>query len=218
MKIANYEQFVQAVQSYLIFPFSGFVPDYPSLAAAASDLQWHTGEDTDPWLWRVRIVNDGNSAYGKFIGPKAAFVHVSLFPLLRVILSNNRTADERYADGLMSAEAYRIYKIMSDCSDSMDARQLRKEAGMNEKEHKKAFEQALVELQNSADLVIAGTYSQSKSGWSSMRYDLSDRWLAAAGSVPSLIPLEEAKERMRPLLENRCTEKAYRYMVKKMGL
>ncbi|WP_455644320.1 AlkZ-related protein [Paenibacillus lactis] len=62
----------------LKIPFAAFIPDYPSLTAAADHNDWHSGSGTDPWLWRIRIVQEGVAAYGKFFSDKACFIQTEV--------------------------------------------------------------------------------------------------------------------------------------------
>ncbi|MCQ6557380.1 AlkZ-related protein [Paenibacillus mendelii] len=135
MKPIHYQEFVQLAEAYRILPFSDFVPEYPALTTAASHNDWHTGTDTDPWLWRLRIVQDGVAAYGKFFGSKLSFIHVDLFPVVKSILTSDRSAEERYQDGMMSATAYHMYKILME-QGNVDSRHLRMLSGLDSKEEK----------------------------------------------------------------------------------
>ncbi|XEC97392.1 hypothetical protein AB6A23_13025 [Paenibacillus tarimensis] len=218
MKISNYHEFERLVEEYKILPFSDLVPDYPSLAAVASNNNWHTGLESDPWLWRVKIVKEGTSAYGKFFGTKASFIHLSLFPQIKTVLTTGRTVKERYHDGLLSQTAYRIYKILTD-QGNIDSRNLRKMAGLAAKEDKKEYEKSLNELQNFCDIVITGTKdSDNDSGWSSMCFELSDYWLSNTQLSGTALSLETAKDQLKAQLTTTCTERAYKYFAKKLRL
>ncbi|UVI33023.1 AlkZ-related protein [Paenibacillus spongiae] len=218
MSQLDYREFVDLVTQSGILPFSDFVPEYPALTTAASHNNWHTGTDTDPWLWRIRIVQDGAAAYGKFFGTKASFIHVDFFPVVKTILASDRTVEERYQDGLLSASAYRIYKILRE-QGNVDSRQLRKQAGLDTKESKKEYDRALIELQNQGDVVITGSQeSDNESGWSSMCYELSDDWMKSIPGSGRSLTIEEAKEQLREKLTKTCSGPAYKYFAKKMQL
>ena len=224
MKVTSYEAFSALVERTRILPFSGFVPEHPSLADAASDCDWHTGSDTDPWTWRIRIVTDGIAAYGKFFGDKASFIHISVFPSIRTALSLSRTAEERYQDGLLSHTAWRIYKLLVS-EGNTDSRQLRKLAGLDAKDDKKEYEKSLVELQNFGDVVITGAReNDNASGWSSMCYELADAWLARTAAVEVAVKSAnsakhgEAALALQEELTVRCSDKAYKYFAKKLRL
>ncbi|RED75309.1 AlkZ-related protein [Cohnella phaseoli] len=219
MNALTYEEFVQLVEKYKILPFSEFVPEYPSLTAASVNNDWHTGTVTDPWLWRIRIVQDGVAAYGKFFRDKACFIHIEFFPIIRSILSSDRTVEERYKDGLISRTAYHIYKVLCE-HGNIDSRNLRKLTDLNNKENKKEYEKSLVELQNYGDVVITGAANQNDedSGWSSMCYQPSELWLSSMHTSPNYATIEDAKNRLIAELSGSCSDKALKFFTKKLKL
>ena len=219
MNAFNYGEFVQLVEKYKILPFSEFVPEYPSLTAAAAKNDWHTGTGTDPWLWRIRIVQDGVAAYGKFLSDKACFIHTDIFPVVRSILSSGKTVEVRYNDGLISRTAYHIYKVLCE-HGNIDSRNLRKLTGLDKKENKKEYEKSLVELQNYGDVVITGAAKQNggASGWNSMCYQPSELWLSSIQARNDYEIVEDAKNRLIAELSGVCSDKSYRYFTKKLRL
>lgn len=218
MSILTYNEFVLTVEKHTILPFSNFIPDYPCLTALTTNNDWHTDSDTDPWLWRVRIVQDGVAAYGKFFNDKACFIQSDFFPAIRALLSSNKSVAERYQDGLLSRTANHLYQVISE-HGTIDSRNLRKASGLNDKENKKEYEKALVELQNFGDILITGTLHQNEdgTGWSSMCYELTDRWLRSINKNSEDISLEEASLRVQDRSSG-CSEKAMKYFNKKLGL
>lgn len=125
MEVTTYREFIELVETYKIFPFSNFVSEYPSLTTVAVNNDWHTGNDSDPWQWRVMIIQEGVAAYGKFFGDKACFIHKELFPTFKKIVTSNKTVEERYRNGLISQSAFHLYKIIMEHS-IIDSRDLRK--------------------------------------------------------------------------------------------
>lgn len=219
MNTLNYGEFVQLVKEYKILPFSEFVPEYPSLTAAATNNDWHTGAGTDPWLWRIRIVQDGVAAYGKFFSDKACFIHTDFFPVVRSILSSGKTIEVRYNDGLISRTAYHIYKVLCE-HGNIDSRNLRKLTGLDKKENKKEYEKSLVELQNYGDVVITGAAKQNDdaSGWNSMCYQPSELWLRSIQARNEYVSVEDAKNQLIAELSRSCSDKSFRFFVKKLRL
>ncbi|WP_274361965.1 AlkZ-related protein [Paenibacillus thermotolerans] len=217
MQVFRYEEFVQFVEKHKILPFSEFVPEYPSLTAAAANNDWHSGTDTDPWLWRIRIVHDGVAAYGKFFGAKACFIHKDLFPAVRTVLTNGKSVDQRYEDGLLSRTAYRMYQVLTE-EGNIDSRNLRKKTGLQAREYKKEYEKSLVELQNFGDAVITGASKQSEtdSGWSSMCYEPSDMWVKSVQGDDIELSVEAAKKRLTAVLSETCSPKSFAFFAKKL--
>lgn len=216
MNIATYEQFVQLVEQYRIFPFAELAPEHPALTTVTEASAWHTEQATDPWLWRIRIAQDGSAAYGKFFGGKASFIDSRLYPAVQTILTGNQSPRERFEAGTMARAAYRIYEILSEQGNT-DSRQLRKEAGLAGKEDKKEYDKALNELQSGGYIVITGSAKQ-KESWSSMCYETSETWLQSVSGSSDQLSVEEAKRQVAEALAPVCTEKAYAYFAKKLGL
>ncbi len=213
----TYTDFVALVQKYKIVPFADLIPEHPSLTASVPEEVWHTGNELDPWLWRVKIVTDGHAAYGKFIGSKLLFVRTDLFPLVQTLLSRGQSIEARYQGGMLSHSALKLYSIIQE-TGGIDSRQLRKLSGLTHKDQKKEYERALVDLQNSGYIVIAGTQAaENEDGWSSMSYETSGQWLAAAGKNADS-PFPDAQAALKAELEEVCTDKALLFLQKKLGL
>lgn len=216
MKITTYDEFVRLVETYRIFPFAELAPEHPALTVVTVDDAWHTEQDTDPWLWRIRIAQEGAAAYGKFFGAKAAFIDKGLFPAIRAILTGNQTVGEKFEAGVLSRAAHRIYGIIGD-GGNVDSRNLRKEAGFGAKEDKKEYDKALNELQGGGYIVITGSAKQ-KESWSSMCYQTSEDWVREVLGSGSGMTVEEAKRQVSETMAAICSEKAYAYFAKKLGL
>ncbi|URN93656.1 MAG: hypothetical protein NAG76_17765 [Candidatus Pristimantibacillus lignocellulolyticus] len=219
MDVLQYRDFIDLVGKYKIFPFSSFIPEYPSLSASAVHNEWHTDSDNDPWSWRIKIVQDGIAAYGKFFGDKACFIDKKLFPAVQTVLTNNKTVGERYYDGLISGTALQLYKVISE-HENIDSRELRKLSGLHAKEDKKEYDKALVELQNNGDIVITGSAksSENDAGWNSMCFISSNGWLRTVIGEYNYLSVEEAKSELVEQLSRNCTDKSMKYFAKKLNL
>ena len=86
---------------------------------------------------------------------KSVLVSRRLLPYVKMVLGFNDTVEERYYNGNVSKEALHLFRIIH-LDEGIDTRALRTKADMREKEKKKIFENALVELQGSMDIVISG--------------------------------------------------------------
>jgi hypothetical protein len=186
---------------------------------------WHTGLQSDPWLWRDRLPSEGVAAYGRFIAGKPLLVARELFPLLRNALRADRSVTERYAAGLLSRATVRVFEAVGDLP-GVDVRELRKITGLQSKADKTEFDHALIDLQSSAELLINGISERlnaqgNKSGWNSTCYILADHWISAHYSPGSdLKPLTltraEAREQLFARLEPTWEADALRYLRGKM--
>ncbi|MCA0758214.1 hypothetical protein KP806_24465 [Paenibacillus sp. N4] len=219
MPISTYSEFIQQIKHYKIFPFSDLIPDHPSLTAITADNAWHTGTELDPWLWRVRVVKDEHAAYAKFFGSKLTFIQTELFPSVRALLAKGKSPQERYRDGMMSQHAIHLYSIIAEAG-TIDSRQLRKASGLTDNEQKKEYEKALVELQNFADIVITGAQEADfEGGWSSMCFESSEHWLqeTLGRQTDPQRELADIRAAVQEELSGVCSEKAMKYLGKKLG-
>ncbi|MDP4171137.1 MAG: hypothetical protein Q8906_11055, partial [Bacillota bacterium] len=187
-------------------PLAPLVPHYPSLDSITSKEAWHSGSEFDPWLWRAQFPVDGAAAYGKFIKKKSVLLSGKLLPFIKAIFGSPRSLESRYRDGLVSREAYTLFTLISE-EEGIDTRVLRVKAGMNEKEQKKSFDNALVELQSSMDIVVSGTKEKTnssgeKNGWSSTSFETMNYWASSHTLELPTIAVEVAKKELQQHFES----------------
>lgn len=204
-----------------LLPLSSFIPDHPSLESLTRHEAWHTGNITDPWLWRDRFAAEGIAAYGRFIAGKPLLISREMFPLVKCLLSPPKTVKERYQAGLLARSTMQIYELICE-HDGIDVRALRKQAGMQEKSAKAEFDHALIDLQSSADIVISGISERlnaqgNKNGWNSTCYMLAERWMAQSEIEPLALSQAEAKGMFFTRLEQHWNTNAIIYMQKRIG-
>jgi hypothetical protein len=142
-KLQTFEQATAFVRKIGILPLSSFIPDYPSLDSETTHGQWHTGLDTDPWLWRDRFAGEGLAAYGRFFAKKPLLISVELFPLVKNILDDPYTVGERYEDGTVSKATVDLYQAIAN-QEGIDVKLLRSNTGLSSKESKSKFDQHLL--------------------------------------------------------------------------
>ncbi|NJJ38748.1 hypothetical protein [Paenibacillus apii] len=203
----TFEDAAKLISQIGILPLAPLIPDHPSLKSLTKEEDWHTDTELDPWKWRVRFPAEGLAAYGKFLKKKAVLVDREWFPYFSAVLGNVRTFRERYSSGLAGREAHVILEIIEN-NEGIETRQLRAEAGMKAKEKKTAFDNALNELQGSADIVISGVQQRlnadgAKNGWNSTSFETAGHWMRGTGIEPFPGTREEAvlwlKARMEPV-------------------
>ncbi len=103
--VHTYEEARHVVEDLGILPLSSFMPGHPSLGSITESTAWHTGTDTDPWLWRDHFAAEGVAAYGRFLGDKPLLISRELFPLMRGVLAAPETVEERSAAGRLARPA-----------------------------------------------------------------------------------------------------------------
>jgi hypothetical protein len=217
--VDTFEEACDVVEHLGILPLSSFIPGHPSLVSITQDAAWHTGTDTDPWLWRDRFAGEGVAAYGRFLADKPLLISREMFPLVKCLLTPSETVVGRYAAGMLARPATQIYECTRE-NDGIDVRTLRMLIGMQGTSDKRAFDRSLTDLQSTADIVISGISERlndhgNKSGWNSTCYMLSDRWMEQHGIAPALFTREVAKTKLYAWIEQRWDESAVRYLKRK---
>jgi hypothetical protein len=136
---------------------------------------WHTGDpDTDPWEWRVRVLNERDDiAYGKVFFHKAGYITRQWYPYFLAARRDGNTFDELYLDGLYSLEAKRVYETLTE-NRGLPVHEIKALAGFG-RDDKSRFERALTDLQMGLFITMCGQ-AQKRSkigggyGWASMIY------------------------------------------------
>ena len=214
--VNTFEEACDVVENLGMLPLSSFIPDHPSLVSITQDEAWHTGMDTDPWLWRDRFAEEGVAAYGRFLAGKPILISRQLFPLIRGMLSPSEKVADRYAAGNLAKSTTKIYECICE-NDGIDVKRLRVLTGMQQTSDKRAFDRSLIELQSTTDIVISGISERlnehgNKSGWNSTCYMLADHWMKRYGIVPVENTREKAETDLYSWLEQRWNESAIRYV------
>jgi hypothetical protein len=217
--VNTYEEAGDVVEHLGIVPLSSFIPGHPSLVSITQDSAWHTGMDTDPWLWRDRFAGEGVAAYGRFLADKPLLISREMFPLIRCLLAASETVADRYTAGILARPAARIYECIRE-NDGIDVRTLRVLTDMQRTSDKRAFDSSLTDLQSTADIVISGISERlnehgNKSGWNSTCYMLADHWMERHGIASVLRTREEAQTKLYAWIELRWDESAVRYLKRK---
>ena len=217
----TFAEAAEVIEHLGILPLSSFIADHPSLVSITRPDAWHTGADSDPWLWRDRFTIEGIAAYGRFLGDKPLLVSRELFPIMRCALASEETVEERYAAGLVAKATLRIYTCIRE-NDDIDVRMLRTQAGMQHSSDKGAFDRSLNELQNTAEVVISGIAERlnpqgNKSGWNSTCYMLAENWMERHGITQIHLPPAQAKTKLYAWIEPRWEASAVQYLKKRLA-
>ena len=218
--VKTFREASQVVEQVGILPLSGCIPVHPSLESITDPATWITGTDADPWHWRVRFASEGIAVYGRFIGSQPVLISREVFPLVKCVLTPPQTVEECYAAGLLASSSVRIYKILQQ-NRGIEVRALRKLAGMQDKADKNAFDHAIIDLQNTASIVISGAAENrneqgKKIGWNGTCHMLAEDWMEEHGVKPLQLSPVDAKTQLFAWLKPRWEEKAVLYLQKKL--
>ncbi|WP_078382431.1 AlkZ-related protein [Sutcliffiella halmapala] len=219
--IHTYEEAVQVINELGLLPLAPLFDEYPALNRITLEENWHTNSELDPWKWRTQFAAEGVAAYGKFMKKKAVFISRGLLPYVKIVLGSQDSVQNRYNKGYMSREALKLFTIISE-EEGIDTRVLRAKADMRDKEQKKSFDQALLELQGSMDIVVSGTKEKQdvngeKNGWSSTSYETMKTWMTKNKIEELDIDKEEARKELIRHFSEISSEPALKKISKVLG-
>lgn len=136
---------------------------------------WHTEDvDTDPWEWRIRVLDQRNDiAYGKLFFKKSGYITADWYPYFYAVRRGIKSFEEDYSDGNISFYAKRVYELIS--REGTLPLHIIKQLGNFTKEDKTKFDNAITELQMKMYITMCGRSKKfSKTGqeygWSSTTF------------------------------------------------
>ena len=116
-------------------------------------LRYHTGDpETDPWIWRIRALEDRTLASGKVFFHKAGWISREWYPVFLAARRRGKGLEELYADGLVGRLDREIYRTVT-AEGLMPLHTLRKMVSWDKPSQ---FEAALNRLQAGLFLTMAG--------------------------------------------------------------
>jgi len=146
-----------------------------------SPIRWHTGDpDTDPWEWRVRVLNERDDiAYAKLFFKKSGYITKDWYPYFLAARRGGLGFEGAYANGTISHFAKRVYDVIS-AHDSLPVHDVKRLAEVS-KEDKSGFDRALVELQMKMFVTLCGRQQKisqkgEEYGWSSNVFCITERF------------------------------------------
>lgn len=220
--VTTYEEMAEVIARLGILPLAGLIPEHPSVNGLTKPENWHTGSELDPWSWRARFPGEGLAGYGKFIRKKAVLVSREWFPAFVKTVGSSQGMEDRYNSGLSSREAVLLLQIISD-NEGIETRELRSLAEMKAKEKKAAFDNALTELQGTADIVISGVKARLNAsgevnGWNSTSFETVGHWMKENQLSPFDGSREEAAAWLQSAMKEVWTPAAIGWISKVLSL
>jgi hypothetical protein len=191
-KLSEYESFAQLVEQLGFMPFANNKIDYPNLTAL-TDNEWHTGEDDDPWQWRMRIERDHRALFGKFFYGNPGFISINRIADFASIRRNGLVFDELYFDGVLPRECKPIYDAIED-EGVLAVHEIKAVCGFDKSSNAK-FESAMKAMQMFMLITINGQkrkFNQhgEEYGWPSNAFSTLETWV---GSEVKYIDYSQAK-------------------------
>lgn len=178
-KISKYDEFVKIIEDVGFMPLSNNCINFMNLSDLTHLEQWHTGLESDPWQWRIRIESDGKAAYAKQFDKKPGFISLEWYPIFLAARRKGRSFKEIYSQGLISNYAKNIYDLF-ERHDNLAIYEIKAMAGFT-KETNSKYESAMCELQMGMFITISGTKQKISSkgelyGWPATAYSTVEKW------------------------------------------
>lgn len=186
----------------------------------APEIAWHTeAPETDPWEWRMRVLTERRDiAYAKVFFGKSGYITRAWYPYFLAVRRGEGTAEEAYAAGRMSHDAWAVYRLLAG-EGPLPTHEIKRKGGFA-LNGKGAFERALTELQMGLYITICGQERKHNGlgleyGWNSTafipveRFFDGDVWAEAASLVPreAAQKIESRIREINPLADARKIEK-----------
>jgi len=120
-------------------------------------ILWHTGDpETDPWEWRIRVLNERDDiAYSKCFFKKSGYITREFYPYFLALRRGGAELQDEYSDGKISYHAKRIYETICEYGQ-LPMHEIKTLGGFS-KEDKSKFDAALLDLQMRLYITICGT-------------------------------------------------------------
>lgn len=169
-------------------------------------VRWHCGDpEIDPWEWRMRVLEERTDvAYAKVFFKTSGYITKDWYPCFYAVRRNGESFAEAYERGAVSAEAKRIYDIVS--SGEAALHEIKAQGGFG-REDKARFDRSLVELQMGLFITMAGRQQKKNKygmeyGWNSTVFTTVEHfWEARGFTIPELDPKESYEKLRRQILK-----------------
>jgi len=121
-----------------------------------SGLPWHTDDpDTDPWEWRMRVLNECDDiAYAKVFLRKAGYITREWYAYFIAARRGTQPFEDAYQSGTASRGEKRIYDTITDYG-KLPVHEI-KRLGRFSREDSARFERALTDLQMKLYITMCG--------------------------------------------------------------
>jgi hypothetical protein len=191
--IRTFHEFASLVDGLGFMPLSANRVAFPSVEGLTEPGAWHTQLDTDPWVWKTRIVDERRAAYAKLFNGKPGFISLEWYPTFLAARRQGEDFKSVYFAGLLSHAAKRIYLLFDENPD-LATHEIKALGGFT-RESKSDYEAAMVDLQMRMFITVQGMTritgrTGEPHGWPAASYTTVERW-----SGPELI---ERSLRMDP--------------------
>ena len=169
-------------------------------AEEETGIEWHTDDsETDPWQWRMRVLNERNDiAYAKIFFKKAGYITKEWYPYFLAARRNGRTFEDEYLNGTIGNYAKRMYDVVAE-NGKLPLHDIKRLTGFKHEDNYE-FDGALTDLQMKLFLTMCGrqqkiSHKGQEYGWASTMFcTAQDFWPPEVIDNAAKINATEAEE------------------------
>jgi hypothetical protein len=192
--LMTYEDFLDRVETLGFLSLSPILPGLPSLGGETPENLWHTGLDTDPWVWKDRAAEEKQLAYGCILGGHKGFISQRMYAIFYAAYHPLLSMPERWAAGTINQRTWQVWQLFEE-NEVLNISQVRQTLGVSRKQGASAVDNAIQQLQQEYYITIDGNDRKISAkgkfyGWPINRYrrvvdwappgwlDSAENWLA----------------------------------------
>ena len=181
----RYDKFLELVNELGFMAMNDVLAGFPSINDYIAEGQYWTDDpDIDPWIWKDRVAAEKKLLYGTFFCGKKGIISPRFFNIFYCAFHPSSTMEERYEAGKLSKHEWDIWELMNKEGKALGTHEIRKFLGVSPKSGASSVDTALVNMQMSFDIVIAGNTDMldkdNKPYNKAIQYDRLDRWIPDA--------------------------------------
>lgn len=200
--LMNYEDFLDRVETLGFLSLTPLLPGLPSLGGETPENLWHTGLDTDPWVWKDRAAEEKRLAYGCILGGHKGFISKRMYAIFYAAYHPLLSMPERWAGGTINQRTWQVWQLFEE-SEVLNISQVRQTLGVSRKQGANAVDNAIQQLQKEFSITVDGNDRKISAkgklyGWPVNRYRRVPEW-APAGWLDSINDWSPEKAREKIL-------------------
>ncbi|AIQ65371.1 hypothetical protein PSTEL_21850 [Paenibacillus stellifer] len=158
MTRVTYHDFVERVTELgFLFPPDKTLKGFPTINDFVPESQWWTNDpELDPWLWKDRVAEEKKLAYGTFFNGKKGFIAQPFYSIFIDAFRPQSSMEERWQSGKLGAYERKFWNLLTSENRPIGTHEYRKMLDNEDKSAKSALDTAVVQLQMTFDVTIAG--------------------------------------------------------------
>jgi hypothetical protein len=155
--ITTYKEFLKTVDELGCLAFSNILDGLPTLWDHTSESHWFTGaQDTDPWIWRRRAVEEKKLAFGCLLGGHKAFIAPRLYPLFFTAYRPSESLEDRWESGRLAQIVWQVWQLFAEYP-ILSTSDMRHATGVTRKKGGSRLDSAIGELQSEFFIAVCGS-------------------------------------------------------------